>query len=1077
VTFIKDAMKNVLISSTTSSLDDLFASKSLTTECVLSSNEISYSLKSLIDIEAADYSFIDEVIAQIVCDQLQIKSLTLIKAKSIREFNDHYAKKLITHVIYSNLTVQDHTIDTAFMLITRLDQHQMILEKTWINKIDLVIDMWINSLRFSNFIPSQKLIVLFSSNKTITKQKSLTSTQILKRSISSVITQLSEKSSSFSKIVKLSNSINFASSFDSMNIAMIETAAYKSLVKRLNVTTFAIIITKIDRLLKTARNKLEDVNLQELSHEEILKEVKAKLSSKYHDYLDVFNRAMTDQLLSHRLYNHKIELINEKTSSWSHLYHMSDYKLQKMKNYLIKHLNKDFISSSSASYASLILFIEKKDDSLRFCVNYRKLNALIKRDRYLLSLIDETLARIQDSKYLTQLNIIVVFNKLRMHSSSKDLTIFITSFDFYKYHVMSFELINDSTFYQHYMNDVLFDYLHQFCQIYLDDIIIYSKILKKHKRHVQLVLHILRETDLQVNINKCEFHVQKIFFLRLLLFIEELKINLRKVQAVVEWSTSTNLTQMQFFVNFCNFYQRFIKNFSKIVRSLIQLTQKEMIFEWNQACQTIFDHMKKRMTEASILRHFDQNKETILETDSFNYVNDDILSQYDNEETLHSMIYYNENLSLVECNYKIYDKKLLAIICVFKHWWSELKLTELLIKIFTDHQALTSLMKDKELSRCQMRWVQKLVDFNFKIMYRSDKQNIKVDALTRQVDSVSRSFKNEWCCYQQTTILTLNQMKIADLKKNINESIYKQILKTNEIDENCTLLREAIARDETQYEDIKLKNCWTQNEILYHDSQLWVSFNELLQMNLIHEIHDQSSVDHSDILRTVKVIKRNYYWSFMRKTIDWYIWNCYICQRSKTSRDKSNDLLQSLSISEQRWQNIAMNFIINLSDSSEYNAILTIICRLLKERHYISCIIDDEDITVEKTAEMLIQWVYWTYDLSSFIVSDWDSQFTSILWKFLCKRLNIFLQLFIVYYSQIDDQSEWVNQNVKRYLWFFCSYMQNDWSKWLLMIEFVDNNVLFSVIFLTLFFMNKNFHSHMSFDSDIIEYESTHERL
>ncbi len=113
----------MLISSTISESDDSFTSESLTTECVLSSNEINYSLKSLIDIEAADYLFIDEVIAQIVCDHLQIKSLTLIKAKSIREFDDHYAKKLITHVIYSNLTVQDHTIDTASMLITRLNQH------------------------------------------------------------------------------------------------------------------------------------------------------------------------------------------------------------------------------------------------------------------------------------------------------------------------------------------------------------------------------------------------------------------------------------------------------------------------------------------------------------------------------------------------------------------------------------------------------------------------------------------------------------------------------------------------------------------------------------------------------------------------------------------------------------------------------------------------------------------------------------------------------------------------------------------------------------------------------------------
>jgi len=1083
VTFIKGAMKDVLISSTTSSSNDLFASKPLTTECVLSSNEISYSLKSLVDTEAADYSFIDELIAQNVCDHLQIESLSLTKPKSIRGFDDHYAKKLITHAIYSNLTVQDHMKRFASMLITRLDQHQMILEKTWMNKIEMTIDMRDDRLQFSSSEAHIKDSIkahstVLSSKKIAIEQKSLISIQILKRSISSVVTRLSEKSSSFSKIVKSSNSVNFASSFDSMNIAMIETAAYRSLVKRSNVTTFAIIVTKIDRLLKTARNKLEDVNLQELSHEEILKEVKAKLSSKYHDYLDVFDRAMTDQLFSHRFYDHKIELIDERTSSRSRLYHMSDYKLQKMKNYLIEHLNKDFISSSSASYASLILFVEKKDGSLRFCVDYRKLNALIKRDRYFLSLIDETLARIQGSRYLTRLNIIVAFNKLRMHPSSEDLTTFITSFDFYKYHVMPFKLINDPTFYQHYMNDVLFDYLHQFCQTYLDDIIIYSKTLKKHKRHVRLVLHRLRETDLQVNINKCEFHVQKIFFLRLLLFIEGLKMNLRKVQAVVEWSTSTNLTQMQFFVDFCNFYRRFIKNFSKIVRSLIRLTQKEVIFEWDQACQTTFDHMKKRMTEVSILRHFDQNRKTILETDSSDYVNDDILSQYDDEETLHPMTYYSKNLSLAECNYEIYDKKLLAIIRAFEHWRPELKLTELLIKMFTDHQALTSLMEDKELSRRQMRWIQKLVDFNFKIMYRSDKQNIKVDALTRRADSVPRSLENEWCRYQRTTILTSNRMKIADLEeKENNEPIYRLVLEANRINENCILLREVVLKGEAQYEDTKLRDCRVQNGILYRGDLLWVSFDEHLQMKLIRKVHDQPSIDHFGILRTVKIIRRYYYWSSMRKTIDRYIRNCYICQRSKTSRNKFNELLHSLPIPEQRWKNIVMNFIIDLPSSEGKNVILTVICRLSKKRHYISCFTDDEGTTAEKTAELMLQWIYRIHGLLNFIVSDRGSQFTFILWKSLCKRLDINLRLFTVYHSQIDDQSERANQNVERYLRFFCSYMQNDWAKLLLMTEFVDNNALFSAIFSTSFFLNKGFHPRMSFEPDVIEYESSRERL
>ncbi len=248
---------------------------------------------------------------------------------------------------------------------------------------------------------------------------------------------------------------------------------------------------------------------------------------------------------------------------------MFDHKLQKIKKYLINHLNKEFIFFSFASYISLILFIKKKDKSLHFCINYRKLNALIKWEHYSLSLINETFTHVQESKYLTWLNIIVAFNKLHMHSNSKDLTIFIIFFDSYKYHVMLFKLINELMFYQHYINDVLFEYLHQFCQIYLDDIIIYSKILKKHKWHVWLILNRLWEADLQININKCKFHVQKTIFLELLISIKELKMNSWKIQAVIDWSTFNNLTQMQFFIDFCNFYQRFIKNFLKIIHSMI----------------------------------------------------------------------------------------------------------------------------------------------------------------------------------------------------------------------------------------------------------------------------------------------------------------------------------------------------------------------------------------------------------------------------------------------------------------------------------------------------------------------------
>ncbi len=200
------------------------------------------------------------------------------------------------------------------------------------NKINLVIDMWIDFLQFSNFnSTSQKLIVLLLSHKTIIKQKSLTFTHILKRFFTFITSQFSQKSLSFSqkkssieqlksRDATLTNVKISKSTSDSMNIAMIKTATYKMLFKRSDIKIFAVIVLKIDWLITTAENKSEKVNLHELSHAEVLKQVKIKLLSEYHDYLNVFDRAMINQLSLHHFYDYKIELIDEEMFSWSRLY-------------------------------------------------------------------------------------------------------------------------------------------------------------------------------------------------------------------------------------------------------------------------------------------------------------------------------------------------------------------------------------------------------------------------------------------------------------------------------------------------------------------------------------------------------------------------------------------------------------------------------------------------------------------------------------------------------------------------------------------------------------------------------------
>ena len=158
-----------------------------------------------------------------------------------------------------------------------------------------------------------------------------------------------------------------------------------------------------------------------------------------------------------------VEEANKNALFKNRIYSISEHKLEQVKKYLNEHLKKEFIISSHTSFASSILFVKKPNEELRFCVDYKKLNVIIKRNRYLISLIDEILIRIQDCKYLTRLNIIIAFNKLRMHSNNENFITFVTSLEIYKYRILSFELTNDSITYQQYMNDIFFEYLNDFC--------------------------------------------------------------------------------------------------------------------------------------------------------------------------------------------------------------------------------------------------------------------------------------------------------------------------------------------------------------------------------------------------------------------------------------------------------------------------------------------------------------------------------------------------------------------------------------------------------------------------------------
>jgi len=666
-------------------LKENYFEKSFLINAHLISQKQSFSLCSLINNDSVIYMIIHFNLVDKVCEKLKIQSISLTKEKLIRDYDKKISKKTITHKILLNLIIKSHKKLTVSMLIADINHHEVILSKLWMNKNEILLNMWNNIIVFSNQLNTSILIFSISLNSKHSSWSRLTSSfSITQTKISTMLKRL----------------ISITAQKESFSIQSINIASFKTLLnrsKKNKIKVFALFMMNINRKIayntQCNLNALNVFSINETTQN--LEDIKAKLLSKYHEFLDVFDRAQSNKLSSHRFYDQKIQLTSDSTSFHCQAYWMFSVKLLKVKKYLNENLSKKFITFSQTLYFSSILFALKANEDLQFCVNYWKLNVIFKRNRYSLLLIDEIIDKIVSCKHLTRLNIISAFNKLQMHFDSKNYITFITALEAYKYKMLSFKLTNKSIFFQQYMNDILWDFLNDFCQVYLDDILIYSKMRKKHRDHVKLVLRWLHEAELQMNIWKCKFNVEETVFLEVIVSELDLRMNLSKMTVIVSWIILINLKKIQSFVKFVNFYRCFIKNFLKLVKSFTQLTRKNTSFVWNKIYVQVFNNLKKQVSSISILRHFNLKRQAILKINASNYVKDKILSQYDNERVLHSVIFYSKSMILAEINYHIYDKKLLVIIWCFEHWRLELKCIELFIQMFIDHQTLKIFMKNK----------------------------------------------------------------------------------------------------------------------------------------------------------------------------------------------------------------------------------------------------------------------------------------------------------------------------------------------------------------------------------------------
>jgi hypothetical protein len=283
-----------------------------------------------------------------------------------------------------------------------------------------------------------------------------------------------------------------------------------------------------------------------------------KLPAEYEEYRDVFEKKNVDTLPQHRLYDCGIELQEGAQPPFGPIYSLSQNELIALRVYLDENLAKNFIQHSKSLAGAPILFVKKKDSSLRMCVDYRGLNKVTIKNRYPLPLIPGLLDQLGRAKIHTKIDLRGAYNLVRIKEGDEWKMAFRTRYGHFEYNVMPFGLTNALAIFQHLMNDVFRKFLDDFVVCYLDDILVFSKNEEEHINHVWLVLEKLRTAGLYAKLEKCVFHQPQVEFLGYIIFGEGLSMDPKKIQTVTEWKKSAIVRDVQCFFSFANFYRIFI---------------------------------------------------------------------------------------------------------------------------------------------------------------------------------------------------------------------------------------------------------------------------------------------------------------------------------------------------------------------------------------------------------------------------------------------------------------------------------------------------------------------------------------
>ena len=717
---------------------------------------------------------------------------------------------------------------------------------------------------------------------------------------------------------------------------------------------------------------------------------------------------------------------------------------KEMKTLLSDMLTKGVIAESRSPWAAPIVLVKKKDASWRFCVDYRKLNAVTHKDAFPLPRIEETLTSMTQAQWFSTLDLASGFWQVGMDPRDQEKTAFTTPLGLYEFKRMPFGLCNAPATFQRLMQQCLSGQLAESLLIYLDDIILFSPDFQSHLQHLDQVFERLWRHGLKLRLDKCTLLQTEVKFLGHVVDRQGVRPDPDKLVAVREWPTPSTVREVRAFLGLAGYYRRFVPSFAAIARPLNNLLigipndvkSHQCSIEWTPDCQKSFSALKKALTEAPVLAYADYTKPFALYTDASGRGLGAVLAQVQGGRE-RVIAYASRSLHPTEqndVNYSSFKLELLALKWAvtekFKDYLAGAKFT-----IYTDNNPVAHLQTAR-LGAVEQRWAAQLASFTFDIKYRPGKNNANADALSRFPVNASNvmaveltpetSGTNEWQEAQRNDAdirvvmrcVSSRQHPTLEERRSWSRGAQQMIRQWSRLRIKDNVLYRSVTDSRTQEEFLQVVCPEARRE------EAW------------RGIHLSSA--HAGPERTLTQLRRRFYWPGMEGEVNAFHQGCVSCSLQH-KRVEPKAPLHPFEVSYPL-EVVAIDFLTLGRPTDTCQNILVATDLFTKY----SWAIPTRDQTAQTTVRALWTHVIQPFGCPARFHSDRGANFESSLMQQLCNTYGITKSRTTPYYPAGNGGAERFNQTLLNMLRSLDTDRQDRWSEHLPELVHAYNNTVHS---------------------------------